>query len=61
MVQQFRKEIKILGLDILQIQDTLLIHDLAEPDPRVKDKTPHDTYDLTEHRKNEELVIREIL
>lgn len=61
MVQQFRREIETLGLDILQIQDTLLIHDLAEPDPRVKDKTPHDIYDAVEHRKNEERVMQEIL
>ena len=61
VTQQFREEVQGLGLNILKIQDTLLIHDLAEPDPRVKDKTPHDTYDPIEHRNNEEAVIREIL
>ncbi len=61
VTRHFREKVQGMGLDILRIQDTLLIHDLAEPDPRVNDRTPHDIYDPAEHRKNEELVIREIL
>ena len=61
LVMDFSREIEKLWVNIHIIQDTLLIHDLAEPDPRVQDRTPHDRYDRWEHRRNEEMVIREIL
>ena len=35
ITQQFKREVGALGINILATQDTLLIHDLAEPDPRV--------------------------
>ena len=59
VTQQFRREIEILGLDILRTQDTLLIHDIGEW--VVGDFTPHDTISPEEKRKNEEKTIREIL
>ena len=58
---KFREEITRLWLNIQIIQDTLLIHDIAEPDVRVTDRTPHDIYDPHQHRRNEEAVIKEIL
>ncbi len=61
VTQIFRYDISKLDIDILTVQDTLLIHDLAEPDIRVTDRTPHDTYDADAHRKAEESVIRDIL
>jgi 5'-deoxynucleotidase YfbR-like HD superfamily hydrolase len=61
VTELFRDKIRRLGVDILTVQDALLIHDLAESDPRVTDRTPHDVYDPESHKKMEERVIREIL
>jgi 5'-deoxynucleotidase YfbR-like HD superfamily hydrolase len=61
VTQQFKREVERLGINILATQDTLLIHDLAEPDPRVWDITPHCGISPEEKRKIEEKVIREML
>lgn len=57
----FKNEIRKLWLNIQVIQDTLLIHDIAEPDPRVWDITPHCNISPEEKRRREEQVINEFL
>jgi putative hydrolases of HD superfamily len=61
ITQQFKREVEGLGINILATQDTLLIHDLAEPDIRVWDITPHCGISPETKRKIEEKVIREML
>ena len=61
ITQQFKREVGALGINILAIQDTLLIHDLAEPDHRVWDITPHCGISPEAKREIEEKVIREML
>ncbi|MBC7498150.1 HD domain-containing protein [Candidatus Gracilibacteria bacterium] len=61
ITQQFKREVEKLQINILATQDTLLIHDLAEPDHRVGDITPHCGISHEAKREIEEKVIREIL
>lgn len=61
ITQQFKREVEDLWINILATQDILLIHDLAEPDPRVWDITPHCGISPEAKREIEEKVIREIL
>ena len=62
LVYWFRQQIEIVGGNVGIIQDTLLIHDLAESYAWVGDETPHDTdYWSVDHRNNEEATIRRIL
>lgn len=61
VTQQFKKEVEKLWIDILIVQDILLVHDIAEPDPRVWDITPHCNVTPETKRQIEEKVIREIL
>lgn len=59
VTRHFREKMQAMGLDILRIQDTLLIHDLGEW--IVWDFTPHDAISPEEKRRNEEKAVREIL
>ena len=62
LVYWFRQQIEIVGGNVGIIQDTLLIHDLAESYAWVGDKTPHDAeYWSADHSKKEEAVIKKIL
>lgn len=61
LVMKFREKIEALWANILTIQDILLIHDIAESDPRVWDITPHCNISPKEKRMREEEVINEML
>lgn len=61
LVRNFSEQIKETWGDILVIQDTLLLHDIAEPDRRVWDITPHCNVSPEEKREREEWVILEML
>jgi len=61
VVSFFRKQVEFLWLNHSKIQDTLLIHDIAEPDSRVWDITPHCNVSPEEKRRREEEVINEYL
>ena len=61
LVMKFREKTEALWANILTIQDILLIHDIAESDPRVWDITPHCNVSPKEKRKREEEVINEML
>ncbi len=60
VARQFRSEIEAMGLNIIEIQDTLLMHDIAEPDIRVWDITPGCNISPEQKSKDEEMVIREM-
>jgi len=59
--QIFRREIEAIGVDIIVLQDTLLIHDIHEPRIEGKDITPHDNIDPEEKNRRETMAIKEIL
>lgn len=61
ITQKFKSDVEKLWINILATQDTLLIHDLAEPDPRVWDITPNCGISPEAKRNIEEKVIREML
>lgn len=58
---RFRDQLLGLGINIGAVQDTLLIHDIAEPDPRVDDITPNDNISDEEKLRREYEVIVEML
>lgn len=61
LVGNFRRKLEKMEANIIIIQDTLLLHDIAEPDPRVGDITPHCNVSPTEKRRREEETINEML
>ncbi len=61
VTQRFRREIESLGLNLWEIQDTFLIHDIAEGDLRVWDITPFCGISTEDKYAIEEIVICEML
>ncbi len=61
VVMRFKDQIAALGLNILTIQDTLLIHDIAESDISLWDLTPHDGVRYETKQEQEENIARSIL